>query len=30
MYFLVKDDIKANFDNSYAWKYPMCSNFSLF
>ena len=30
MYFPVKDDRKANFDNAYAWKYPMFSNFFPF
>ena len=30
MYFLVKDDRKANFDNSYAWKYPMFLIFPFF
>ena len=32
MYFLVKDDKKANFDinNVDAWKYPTFSNFDSF
>ena len=29
MYFLVKDDRKANFNNSCAWKYFMFSDFFL-
>ena len=30
MYFLVKDDRKANFDNFYEWKYPVFFNFPFF
>ena len=29
MYFLVKDDENANFDNFVAWKYPIFLHFSI-
>ena len=30
MYFVIKDDRKAYFDNFDAWKYPTFPNFSFF
>ena len=30
MYFLIENDKRANFNNSYAWKYFMFSDFSIF
>ena len=30
MYFLIKDNRKANFNNFDAWKYPIFSHFSRF